>query len=228
MKTALLLAGQLRSFKACYPTLRQHILEVVHPDIFMSTWVLDKPLWHSATSKFMFDSGTVDEAVKLYKPNALSARAYTKYWREYFGFPQYEAKRIQYNTSVENCMAMFWHWKTVYELFQPYATEYDTVILSRFDVSYNTDFPAQEIQQQLKVHLPILIPWGLPSQGAFIDLLAVGNNTSIKLMTLLFDKVKEYIDAGVAFHPETLLLHHCKKHLSLQRFTFPTWVVRHE
>ncbi len=174
----------------------------------------------------MFDEGTVDEAVKLYQPKALSARTYNKCWRDYFSFPQYESKRVQYNTSVENCMAMFWQWKTVAELFAPYRENYDMVILSRFDVAHNTDFPAQDIQGQLKAHMPIIIPWGLPDQGEFIDLLCVGNPGSIRALTSIFDWVDMYVKEGVAFHPETLLLHHCTKQLYIQRCTFPTWVVR--
>ncbi len=121
MKSALLLSGQPRTFEFCFPSLKEHILDVYHPDIFIVT------------------DATPDQERRLrelYKPVAMenvdqeTINAETARLRAEAGHPDPVPERV--------LSVAYKHLRCV-QLKKDYEAthgSYDVVILSRFDVKF--------------------------------------------------------------------------------------------
>ena len=73
MKTALLLSGHFRDIVFCYPSLKEQIIDVYNPDIFISCWNPGADFSHSlsASSQKINDSATVQDVIAMLKPKSI-------------------------------------------------------------------------------------------------------------------------------------------------------------
>ena len=73
MRTALLLSGHFRDIVFCYPSLKEQIIDVYNPDIFISSWNPGADFSHSlgASSQNINDSATVQDIISMLKPKSI-------------------------------------------------------------------------------------------------------------------------------------------------------------
>ena len=121
MRYALLMCGQPRTMEFCFPSLKKHILDVYHPDVFVVSdeqrerlEVLFNPLRIDVRSQEAINVEYQDLRRRYHEPEAELMQPKDlsiawKYWR---------ANRMKRETEVE------------------FGFVYDTVILSRFDVKF--------------------------------------------------------------------------------------------
>ena len=62
---AVIISGNPRSFKRCYPSFKENIIDTLNPDIFIHTWRLECREIPDVTV-----DGSCEEYIDLYKPTA--------------------------------------------------------------------------------------------------------------------------------------------------------------
>lgn len=73
MKIALLLHGHMRTYKKCYPSLKEKIIDLYKPDIFIHTWDKCEAGTISHHNKHMKINNTnIDKIIQLYNPVSLT------------------------------------------------------------------------------------------------------------------------------------------------------------
>jgi hypothetical protein len=111
-------------------------------------------------------------------------------------------------TSVENCINMFYKIMKCNELKTQYENEknfkYDIVIRLRTDTHFREPVIFSEDKDK------IFIPNNLDFCGV-CDQFAYGSSDYMNIFCNSFPNIKKYFDEGCKFHPETLLKYHCDK-----------------
>lgn len=105
--------------------------------------------------------------------------------------------------------------KLVTEIREKYEEEhgkYDVVIRARPEVTVDRPLSLREIDAVLKQHPNVLITsanhrLGLIGRGVS-EAIFIGNSDTMSVTCKMFDKLFEYNDLGVPYHPETLTSYH--------------------
>jgi hypothetical protein len=132
MRTALLISGLIRpNFKNCFETINKYFIQLLNPDIFISSW----------------DSKDVDEVLRLYKPiysriedyNDTSIKMRINNFLYFMESINYDIREniiksgypMYYKIYDVNCL------KRDYEIIKDF--KYDLVIRLRFDLNFEFD-----------------------------------------------------------------------------------------
>lgn len=118
------------------------------------------------------------------------------------------SSRKRHETSVENCVNMFYKIKKCNDLKKHYENtrnfKYDTVVRLRTDIPFQNPIIFSEDKDK------IFVPNGL-GYGGVCDQFAYGASDLMDKFCDLFPNMKQYFDEGCLFHPETILKYHCDK-----------------
>ncbi len=191
MKTAVLISGQLRTFKKCYPTQRWQIFRHYEPDIHFFASICN-------------DSQTSDIQ--------LLTRDYENvHWQglddptDLHNVPTEQGAHAPYANATSHYKLMLQHWgnKKVWDFFaSSAATEsFDVIIRIRPDLwihRFDMAMPGS--------HACSTPWWG--KFGGVNDRLAIMGNVAAEVYFNLFNAIPDLLRRGCPFHPETLLYEH--------------------
>ena len=152
MKIAVQFFGHLRSFRKCYTSIHQHLLDKYDCDVFMHTW---SELNYKVNKRksIPVDSHIIDEINKFYSPIQLKIDDQKDNTEDEKlccnhnnGKSKVSKKGMRYMTS-----SMF----EVNQLRKSYAEknhiEYDYIIMIRPDIQLNTDLNLSQIDKEIKI-----------------------------------------------------------------------------
>jgi hypothetical protein len=222
MRTAILISGQLRDAKDCFPSLKEYIINPYDADVFIDTWtpgnnVLDH------RGQLIADSLSVHDTLSLYMPKMAM-------FEDFDNSPFFD--RIKKNaignkigfdgshaweTKIENIFYMYYKvWRCFQHMKHFEAInnfKYDRVIRMRFDLVFE-EFPIIETQPTT-----VYVPSGSDHRGGISDLLCLGDRESMEMICSLFSHLLEYAASGAGMHPESILRTHMHKcGLKINRF----------
>lgn len=189
MKIAVLLSGQIRDGVEVFDGVRNFIFNNLSSDVYIHSYNCEKSkqiLNLYNPKKYVLEN---QEEVQLGKDTS-------KYTRK------------AGETNVFNCLSMWRKRKLNFELIDD---SYDMVFVSRFDC-YGNNLPLRDFLKKETLNIPM----GGDYRGGIFDLMAWGSYEDMKYYTSLYDKIDDYYDNGVLFHPEFLLGHHLKQNPSIK------------
>ncbi len=192
MKTAVLISGQLRTFKKCYPTQKWQIFRHYEPDIHFFASICN-------------DSQTSDIQ--------LLTRDYENvHWQglddptDLHNVPTEQGAHAPYANATSHYKLMLQHLgnKKAWDFFaSSAATEsFDVIIRIRPDLWIHRFRPPRNFDEWTCV-----APWW-GKFGGINDRLAILGNDAANRYFNLYDSIPAYLSKGCPFHPETLLLTH--------------------
>lgn len=116
--------------------------------------------------------------------------------------------RKKSETSVENCINMFYKIMKCNELKTQYENKhnfkYDVVVRLRTDTPFRE--PVIFSEDKDKIFIPNNLDF-----GGLCDQFAYGSSDMMNVFCDLFSNIKRYFDEGCIFHPESMLKYHCDK-----------------
>ena len=116
--------------------------------------------------------------------------------------------RKKHETSVENCVNMFYKIMKCNELKTHYENKhnfkYDIVVRLRTDTPFQK--PVIFSEDKDKIFIPNNLDF-----GGVCDQFAYGPSNLMNVFCNLFPNIKTYFDEGCCFHPESMLKYHCDK-----------------
>lgn len=222
MRTAILLSGQIRDARDCFPTLDQQIIQPYNADVFIDTWVPESQVLDHR-GQLITDNLSTQEVLKLYKPKLAM-------FEDFNASPLFDRirnykieNRTAYDgshaweTKIENVIYMYYKVWRCFQHMKHYETmnnfTYDRVIRMRFDLQFES-FPVVDTQPG-----NVYVPAGFDHRGGINDLLSMGTRETMEKVCDLFLKTMQYAESGVGFHPESLLRTHIEKcELAINRF----------
>jgi len=223
MKTAVLISGQIRNARECYPSLYEKIIRPYGADVFIDTW-----LPHNNTldhrNQYIPNDMTVDELFDTYRPKLATFEDFdTSRLVQALGKMNIENRQAfdgswAHETIIANIFYMYYKVWRCFDLMKNYESlndiKYDCVIRMRFDLQFD-EFPLfQEFTQDT-----VYVPSGSDHRGGLNDLMAIGDNASMERYCLLFPSLFNYANSGAGFHPESILRHHLNLlKIDVQRF----------
>jgi hypothetical protein len=199
IKVALIMSGDLRSFKYCYSSVKKNIIDYTGCDVFM----------HAYTSE------EITDAIKLYKPKSLIINEKNNYNKKIK-----EVCRIHRapETNVDNVFNM---WKNIKNTFNLIEKKYDFIIKSRYDIMVSDKLYLKYLHKEC-INIPFCEDW----RNGISDLFAVGNFDNMKHYCGMISKIEKYTEKeNILFHPETLLKHHLKDK-KINRFNMSVSIIR--
>ena len=158
-RVAVLFAGQIRSFKSCWPSIYKHIILNFEPDvdIFMHLWEFG-----SDTTEYNKDGNFLtkfklqnDECSKEYvieksHPTKIVCDKWTTQWEDKImkdcnGYEIINGMSEHDKNYAVSCMCMYYKIMLAYDLMDEYAKEnnvnYDLIIRARLDFKWFEDVP---------------------------------------------------------------------------------------
>jgi hypothetical protein len=199
MKIALLLTGQIRNAKECFPYIEQHVIGPYNPDVYINTWFPEKD-----GSIYKSDS-SLDDIIQLYSPKNISIEDYdSDFCRKIIELVN-TIKGDRFDSHHKN---IFFQFYKIYKGFNmiPEYSDYDMIIRGRFDLKFNT-FPDLNLLDLSKLYIPQGWDWNI----GYNDLFAFGSPHLIKKYCYLYENILVYLSEGCPLHPETILKHHLNK-----------------
>lgn len=222
MRTAILLSGQIRDAKDCFPSLKQFIIDAYDADVFIDTWVPESNVLDHR-GQLIQNNLTSDEVLSLYKPKLavfedFDSSPFIKQLKEIVieNKTAYDGSHA-WETKSENIFYMYYKVWRSFESMAYYEKinnfKYEIVIRARFDLNFES-FPIIKPLPQT-VH----IPSGFDHRGGINDLLSLGNREAMEKVCLLFRNLLQYANSGIGFHPESILRRHLDlSGLDIERF----------
>jgi hypothetical protein len=222
MKTAILISGQVRDARECFPTLRDHIINPYNADVFIETWIPDNNVLDHR-GQLISNNLSSDEVLTMYKPKM--AR-----FEDFDNSPLIEnikSLNIQartaydgssaWETKIHNVFFMYYKVWRCFNLMEEYekvnSVVYDRVFRMRFDLKFDS-FPIIEPAEQT-----VYVPAGFDHRGGINDLLSFGDRKTMQKVCDLFRNLLSYSSQGIGLHPESVLRRHYEiQNLNVQRF----------
>jgi hypothetical protein len=222
MKTAILISGQLRDARNCFPSLKEYVIDLYNADVFIDTWSPSSNLLDHR-GQLIPDNLTTQEMLSLYKPKLAM-------FEDFDDSPLFDrikqtvnGNKIGYDgshaweTKIENVFYMYYKvWRCLqhmkhYEAINNF--KYDQVIRMRFDLLFES-FPIIQADPGI-----VYVPAGFDHRGGINDLLSLGNRETMEMICDLFVNLVQYAKAGFGMHPESILRTHIETcGLKINRF----------
>lgn len=193
MKTAVLISGQLRTFKKCYPTQKWQIFRHYEPEIhfFASVCNDDQIL-------------TIQDLQSDYKN--VKVECYDDP-TDLPNIPTEQGKFAPYANAASHHKLMLQHWgnKKVWDFFSSEAKgSFDVIIRIRPDLWIHR-FKAPVIDNIFPIDLnTVFAPWW-GKFGGINDRLAIMGKEAAPVYFNIYDMIPSLLRGGCPFHPETLL-----------------------
>lgn len=194
MKTAILISGQMRTFKKCYPTQKWQIFRHYEPDIhFFVSCCNDAQADDAELLRSDYASVEIE---KVDDPDNLP------------DIPKEKGVHAPYANATSHAKLMLQHWgnQRVWSFFCQHADweSFDTIIrirpdlwIHRFQPPYGTIYFAVN-------PLAAFCPWW-GKFGGINDRLAVMGRTAAQHYFTTYEAIHDLLEKGSPFHPETLV-----------------------
>jgi hypothetical protein len=191
MKVALLLSGQFRNGRECYPSIYENLIKHYDVDVFIAYYYEEPDI-------------TLEELTELYKPKYI---AYEKYDGELIEKFDLTNNFLHYTESTPSSLCKMWYGNEMVkyvrnEYEKDFNVKYDVVIKCRFDV---------ELLEKVEIKLPenqIYIPIGWDHMDGVNDTFAYGDSNSMDYYLSAYHSLDGFINEGRFIHPEMLLKAH--------------------
>lgn len=192
MKTAVLVSGQARTFRSCWPNQLWHFFRRLDsPEFFVS----------------MADDAQADDLKVIGETFPFH---FEKVQQP--AIPETETmKRANFSgygcsASMQNILRAFWHYQRVWELFNERPNqnvgEYGTFVRIRPDLWFQDyEHPFNRLNE-IAIHECWTPWWG--SYSGVNDRLAIMGERAARVYMTAFSKLEELLESGCPFHPETL------------------------
>lgn len=228
MKVALLLSGQFRDAKLCYPSIKEFLLNTLNPDVFISTWTDSKNIvpssWFGATPQ---DDSNIDEILEMYAPISFQADCFAEFSKQ---FLEREARLLDsridqdLQTKTLNVLSMWYKKFSSNKQREEWETKnsfrYDVVIGSRFDLQFLENPNIQKINEGI-----IKIPHGFDWCDGVGDLFVYGDSSTMSKYYDLYEKMHYYrLAENISPTPEIIHKHHIER----CGFTLERWILRYQ
>lgn len=177
MKTAIVMAGDSRTFKDCYPSLESCILSRNTCDVFLH----------------LYEDECSSDVIKTYSPKSYLLESKTDVR---FVVPVVCEKNKAPETDVFSLMCQ---WRNIQKAFSLVDSDYDCVLKTRYDVKYTNPLVVNEYNMNC-LNVPIGGDW----RGGLFDMVAFASHSIMKNYCSLFSKMEEYCESGVPCHSEIL------------------------
>lgn len=194
MKTAVLISGQLRTFKKCYPTQRWQIFRNYEPDIHFFFSVCN-------------DEQGREEIILPAGENLAYANVHVERYDDPVDLPDIpieKGKHAPYANAAGHHKLMLQHWgnERVWNFFGSKADpwDFDVIIRIRPDLWIHRFIPPRFDDLPNVAFLPW---WG--KFGGVNDRLAVMNPNAAQSYFGTYDLIETMLSEGAPFHPETLV-----------------------
>lgn len=200
MKTALIISGQPRSVEQTFPFIKENIIDINKPDVFIHTWNDRSLIGRQPVSAGGMVASTPIPADIL----TIIDRLYEPVWfatempKEFDELNYNERKYPQ--IKPRNSLSQRY---SVKRSFTCVDESYDAVIRMRFDWAIHTPINVKELPLDC-----VTVPNDCPHMGGINDQFAVSNYTNMKIYTELFDAIPELYRLGIPFCDEILLGQH--------------------
>jgi hypothetical protein len=202
MKVALCLSGQVRCFKQTYPSIKEHLIDPLNADVYISVWHYTLPDDRNA------EDGDIEQCINLYKPVAAQAKPFGQEEHAAFTnspFRNHGAEGVQ----VDRVLAM---WTRINAAFaMSFETHYDLYIRCRFDLRFNNGISRPEILSVLDQPQVIGIPFSRDYDTIRNDQFAFGSFEAMTMYCMAPISLVELCKRGFKIHPERLLFEHLKR-----------------
>lgn len=177
MKTAVIMAGDARTFQDCYPSLEACVLSRNECDLFLH----------------LYKDEHTDDVLKTYSPKRFFLE--DKSDVSFAVPPACEANK----QPEVNAFGVMCQWRNIGIAFGLINSEYNCVIKTRYDLKYTNPLLLSEFDMNA-----LNVPLGGDWRGGLFDMLAFGSLRLMKNYCSLFDRIQQYCEAGVPCHSETL------------------------
>jgi hypothetical protein len=189
MKIAVCITGQIREGLKFLDNIYNFCIKDLSPDVYLHTYEGDE----------------INTILDFYKPK--------KYVLENPDHNYLKIDTCKYvykdnGCKPSNTLNMWRKRKQVYELIGEEL--YDTILITRFDAYGHTSITPHLDTDKL------CIPFRGNYHRGIFDLCAWGKPDYIKYYCSLYDKIDEYYENKVWFHPETILKHHLVQRPDIQ------------
>lgn len=225
MKTAILLSGQIRDARNCFPTHKTFLIDQYNADVFIDTWSPNNnTLDHRG--QLIKNDLTPNDVFDLYKPkfatfedfdnSPLMTRIGSLSFQSETAYNAYDGT-YAYETKIQNVIYMYYKIWRVFELMRQYEQlnniVYDQVIRMRFDLFFES-FPIIECKENT-----VYVPAGFDHRGGISDLLSMGTRATMQIACSVYTHLLEYYNMGIGLHPESVLRRHFEiEKLNIERF----------
>jgi len=233
MRVALLLQGQYRNAKECFPSIKEHILDVYQPDIFISSWHNPGTIINSVNlaTQGPPDDSSISDIIEMYNPASFLLEDYSRTVKDLFTRRQQEIENtIPINelnfqrpwVNLFNIEGMWYKVYTANQLKKEYEKlhefKYDLVIKSRFDLQFLDEFKVPEYTDN-----DIIIPKGF-GFGGYCDLLAAGSSKAMDYYCDIYHYMQQYftVERFSNIGPENIM----KKHLEDFNVILPEYRIK--
>lgn len=203
MKTALIISGQPRSVEQTFPFIKENIIDINNPDVFIHTWYdQDMVGRQPVSSGGVVASEPIPENVigiifNLYKPSVIQVekpRVFDEMNYNDNKYPQIKPR---------NSLSQRYSVLQSFRLLNDVTETYDAVIRMRFDWAIHTPINVADLPLDC-----VTVPNDCPHMGGINDQFAVSNYTNMKVYTELFDAIPQLYQSGIPFCDEILLGQH--------------------
>jgi len=233
MRVALLLQGQYRNAKECFPSIKKQILDVHNPDVFISSWHNPGTIINSYNlySQGPPDDSTIADIIEMYNPTSFLLEDYSRTIKDLFQKRQKEIEdtispsELSYQrqwVNLFNVEGMWYKIYTVNQLKKEYEKlhefKYDLVIKGRFDLEFLEEFKIPEVTDN-----DIVIPKGY-GFGGYCDLLAAGTSKAMDYYCDIYNYAQQYFT--VKRFPKIGPEHVMKKHLEDFNVILPEYRIK--
>jgi hypothetical protein len=223
MKVALLISGQGRNAKECFPHIQRNIINPLNTDVFISTWDTSGQIpkhWHEGT---IHDDCSLEELHNLYTPRVFHIE---KYDDDMINTFNNVVDNLAQTTNSEkslhmfNMMAHFYKNYQVFQAFKPYQQDYDVVVKFRFDLK---PLDSLKIVNNNKINIPFQT--GKHLDNSITDVMAYGKTSNMETYFSLYTALDKSIDDISKYthfiHPEHCLYTYLTiKGLEIIRFKY--------
>jgi hypothetical protein len=178
MKTAVVLAGDTRTFRECYSSLEACILSRNECDVYMHA----------------YEDENLDEALRMYRPQ--------KYITEKKDEISFQVPDVCYKTRFPEVdpFSLMCQWRNLQKAFDLInGNEYDCVLKTRYDIKYANPINFDSFEMG-----SLNVPMGGDWRGGLFDMFGFGSYEIMKNYCSLFLRFEEYCRSGVPCHSETL------------------------
>lgn len=221
MKVALILSGQFRNAKECYNSIKNNILDVYSPDVFISSWLNPKDItpsgWFGHTPN---DDCTINDVINMYNPISIEMETFdTNINKPFKNLSDKLDSLLPENTETKTINVVSMHYKRykANQLKKNYENlnnfKYDIVISSRFDLEF---LEKLNLEENNSVNIPIGFDWA----NGISDLFAYGKSDIMDEYFNLFNMFEFYrLNKNISYAPEYNLKYHLDfKELNVSRF----------
>lgn len=180
MKTAVIISGDSRTFRDCYPSLKACILSQNDCDLFLH----------------LYEDENTEQVLKTYSPKRFVLEK-----RELVSFTVPAACEANKPPEV-NAFGVMCQWRNIEVAFGLIDIEYDCVLKTRYDVKYTNPLDLKHFDMNM-LNVPVGGDW----RGGLFDMVAFGSPKIMSNYCSLFQRISLYCESGIPCHSEILNRH---------------------